>query len=165
MSFAAGNLRLDRPTRLEGRLGDEEKRARDLRASRFFLTGWHGVCCIDSIKARRGQNCAISIQRRDDADRKRDSETRDKQGTRDLFKYWNGLRQGRSAPERAEIDPAAIRPYSSPTPSCSKSTLAGLFHFAFRGPRINALFDVELKGRSFADLWRTKEGRTWPPFC
>jgi hypothetical protein len=29
--------------------------------------------------------------------------------TRELFAYWDRLRKGRAAPERAGIDPAAIR--------------------------------------------------------
>lgn len=78
------------------------------------------------------------------------------QGTRDLFKYWNGLRQGRAAPERAEIDPAAIRHILADT-FMLEVDAGGAFPFRLSGTRINALFDVELKGRSFADLWRTKE--------
>lgn len=77
-------------------------------------------------------------------------------GTRELFDYWNRLRGERGAPERCEIDLAAIR-----------GLLHDIFmldvdpgrHFPFvmSGSRVNALFCGEQKGRSFLDLWPPRE--------
>ncbi|WP_162180402.1 PAS domain-containing protein [Methylocapsa aurea] len=82
-------------------------------------------------------------------------------GTRDLFAYWNGLRRGRAAPERAEIDPAAIRHVLADT-FMLEADRAEKFPFRLSGTRVNALFDAELKGRSFIDLWRPKEAQNMP---
>lgn len=79
-------------------------------------------------------------------------------GTRDLFAYWNGLRQGRAAPERAEIDPAVIRHVLADT-FMLEADASETFPFRLSGTRVNALFDAELKGRSFIDLWRAKEAQ------
>jgi hypothetical protein len=78
--------------------------------------------------------------------------------TRELFGYWDQLRKDRSAPERAEIDPAAIRNVLADTflleidPGCS-------FPIRLSGTRLNALFLAEQKGRSFLDLWAAEERR------
>lgn len=82
-------------------------------------------------------------------------------GTRDLFAYWNGLRHGRAAPERAEIDPAAIRHILADT-FMLEVDRSEKFPFRLSGTRVNALFDAELKGRSFVDLWRAKEAQNMP---
>jgi hypothetical protein len=78
--------------------------------------------------------------------------------TRELFQYWSHLKGERSAPERADIDPSAIR-----------GILADVFvleadpqrNFPLRlsGSRINALFGYELKGRDFASLWPSDSWR------
>ncbi len=78
--------------------------------------------------------------------------------TRELFAYWDQLRKARSAPERAEIDPAAIRNVLADTfllevdPDCT-------FPVRLSGTRLNALFLCEQKGRSFLDLWAAEERR------
>ena len=78
--------------------------------------------------------------------------------TRELFAYWDRLRKGRAAPERAEIDPAAIRNVLADTflleidPAC-------LFPIRLSGTRLNALWLSEQKGRSFLDLWDDNERR------
>jgi len=79
-------------------------------------------------------------------------------GTRDLFAYWNGLRRSRAAPDRAEIDPAAIRHVLADTFMLEADALER-FPFRLSGTRINALFDAELKGRSFIDLWRAQDSK------
>ena len=71
---------------------------------------------------------------------------------RELFDYWNVRRGARSAPERSEIEPGAIR-----------HVLADTFMLAFdprtehpfriAGTRICAAFGRELKGVAFTDLW------------
>jgi hypothetical protein len=72
--------------------------------------------------------------------------------TRELFSYWNIRRGRRAAPDRADIEPGAIR-----------TILADTFilcldendRYAFRiaGTRVCAAFGRELKNESFLDLW------------
>jgi hypothetical protein len=72
--------------------------------------------------------------------------------TRELFAYWTRQRRDRPAPERNDIDPAAIR-----------HSLADIFilaadfvedqRFRLAGTRLCALFGRELKGESFRSLW------------
>lgn len=79
-----------------------------------------------------------------------------KNATRTLYDYWNGLRGSRSAPDRRNIDPTRI-----------KSTLANTFileahdeqDFSFRlaGSHLCSSFCRELKGRSFSQLWHAKD--------
>ena len=73
--------------------------------------------------------------------------------SRELFAYWSALRGARSAPERNDVDPGAIR-----------GILADTFILEFDaereypmrvvGTRTNALFLTELRGARFVDLWR-----------
>ena len=79
-------------------------------------------------------------------------------GTRTLFAYWNGLRGERAAPERSEIDPAAIRDVLADTFMLDVD-LERRFPFRLAGTRVNGLFDAEQKGQSFLDLWRDEERR------
>jgi hypothetical protein len=78
--------------------------------------------------------------------------------TRELFAYWDRLRKGRAAPERAEIDPAAIRNVLADTflleidPDC-------MFPIRLSGTRLNALWLAEQKGRPFLELWAEEERR------
>jgi hypothetical protein len=76
--------------------------------------------------------------------------------TRELYDYWNDLRGSRAAPERAEIDPAAIRNILADTFMLEVDSRR---HFPFRlsGSRLNALFCNEQKGHSFLDLWSVGE--------
>jgi hypothetical protein len=76
--------------------------------------------------------------------------------TRDLFAYWNKRRGERLAPERADIEPSAIRQVLGDT-----FVLEGdvSIHHPFRlaGTRLCALFCRELKGESFTGLWRRSD--------
>jgi hypothetical protein len=72
--------------------------------------------------------------------------------TRELFAYWYRLRKGRAAPERADIDPAAIRNVLADT-FLLEIDSAGVFPIRLSGTRLNALWLSEQKGRSFLDLW------------
>jgi hypothetical protein len=72
--------------------------------------------------------------------------------TRTLFAYWNSLRGERTAPERSEIDPVAIRDILADTFVCEVDTQAG-HPFRLAGTRLCGLFGRELKGRGFASLW------------
>lgn len=76
--------------------------------------------------------------------------------TQQLFAYWNALRGARSAPERNDVDPGAIR-----------GILADTFILEFDprrdypmrvvGTRTNALFLHELRGAPFVGLWRESD--------
>lgn len=78
--------------------------------------------------------------------------------TRELFAYWNGLRGDRTAPERSDIDPAAIRAVLADTFMLDVDMPQG-FPFRLAGTRVNGLFDAEQKGQSFLSLWRPMERR------
>jgi hypothetical protein len=72
--------------------------------------------------------------------------------TRELFAYWDRLRKGRAAPERAEIDPASIRNVLADT-FLLEIDSACTFPIRLSGTRLNALWLAEQKGGSFLDLW------------
>ena len=75
--------------------------------------------------------------------------------SRDLYGYWDRLRKGRSAPERAEIDPAAIRGVLPDAfiLGIERTERGREFPVRLSGTRLNALFLSDLKNRSFPDLW------------
>ena len=72
--------------------------------------------------------------------------------SRELYTYWEEKRGTRPAPERAEIEPGAIRGVLSDAfilaldPSASHPV-------RLAGTRVCALFGREIKGESFLDLW------------
>jgi hypothetical protein len=71
----------------------------------------------------------------------------------ELYAYWNALRAGRSAPERNDIEPGAIRGILADTFVLDFEKESG-FPFRIAGSRANALFLTELRGLSFLLLWR-----------
>ena len=71
---------------------------------------------------------------------------------RELFEYWNARRGRRPAPERAEIEPGAIRRLLADTFILSFEPASG-HPFRIAGTRVCALFNRELKGGAFLDLW------------
>ena len=73
--------------------------------------------------------------------------------TMELYAYWNRLRGARSAPERNDVDPGAIRGVLADTFVLDFDARRG-FPFRIAGSRANALFLKELRGLSFLDLWR-----------
>jgi hypothetical protein len=77
-------------------------------------------------------------------------------GTRELFDYWNRLRGERGAPERSEIDLAAIRTLLSDIFLLDVDA-DHYFPFLMSGSRVNALFCGEQKSLSFLDLWPRHE--------
>jgi hypothetical protein len=77
---------------------------------------------------------------------------------RELFEYWNGQRGKRPAPERAEIEPGAIRRVLADTFILSFEPAAG-HPFRVAGTRVCALFSRELKGEAFLDLWSAESRR------
>ena len=76
----------------------------------------------------------------------------------ELHAYWNALRAGRAAPERNEVEPAAIRSVLADTFVLEFDAATG-FPFRISGSRINALFLRELRGLSFLKLWRDADRR------
>ena len=64
---------------------------------------------------------------------------------RQLFEYWTKRRGRRSAPERGEIEPGAIRHVLADTFILAFETGAG-HPFRIAGTRVCALFGRELKG-------------------
>ncbi|HEY1942058.1 MAG TPA: PAS domain-containing protein [Roseiarcus sp.] len=76
--------------------------------------------------------------------------------TRELFAYWTALRAARSAPERNDVDPGAIRGILADT-FILEHDLARDFPMRVVGTRTNALFLRELRGSPFAGLWREQD--------
>jgi hypothetical protein len=76
--------------------------------------------------------------------------------TIELYAYWNRLRGARSAPERNDVDPGAIRGVLADTFVLDFDPRRG-FPFRIAGSRANALFLKELRGFSFLDLWRSAD--------
>jgi hypothetical protein len=74
------------------------------------------------------------------------------QSTRTVFDYWNKKRGTRSAPLRADIDPAEIRHALSDTFMLA-ADFTNQLRFRLAGTRVCALFGREIKGEAFADLW------------
>ena len=77
-------------------------------------------------------------------------------GNRQLHEYWRQLKGQRSAPERNDIDPGALRPIL-PDVFVLEYDVENRLPFRIAGARTNALFGRELRGRSFADLWRQED--------
>lgn len=77
---------------------------------------------------------------------------------RELYDYWNGLRGSRRAPERADIDLAAIRGLIADL-FMLEADADRRFPFVLSGTRVNALACTEQRGRSFLDLWSPYEVR------
>jgi hypothetical protein len=72
--------------------------------------------------------------------------------TRALFDYWNDRRGNRPAPERADIEPAAIRHALGDTFMLAADFVDQL-RFRLAGTRVCALFCREIKGEEFQTLW------------
>ena len=72
--------------------------------------------------------------------------------SREMFSYWNELRGRRIAPERNEIDPAAIRKALGDSIVLSSREKTG-HPIQLAGTRVCALFRRELKERPFVTLW------------
>jgi hypothetical protein len=76
--------------------------------------------------------------------------------SQELYSYWNLLRGRRSAPERSEIDPGAIRGVLADTFILEVDSLRR-YPIRISGTRTNSLFARELKGGAFLDLWQASE--------
>lgn len=76
--------------------------------------------------------------------------------TRELHEYWRHLKRERAAPDRAEIDPAAIRHMLPDTFILEVDANRG-FPIRLCGPRVNAFWLTEQKGRPFLCWWRVED--------
>lgn len=76
--------------------------------------------------------------------------------TRELFNYWNAQRGTRSAPERSEIEPAAIRAILADTFMVTFDPSEG-HPFRIAGTRVCALFGRELKGGALLQIWARED--------
>jgi hypothetical protein len=72
--------------------------------------------------------------------------------TETVFAYWNTQRGTRPAPERADIDPIAIRHALGDTIMLAADFVDQL-RFRLAGTRVCALFFREIKGETFTGLW------------
>jgi hypothetical protein len=73
--------------------------------------------------------------------------------TQELHAYWRAIRGARSAPERNDIDPGAIRGVLADTFILEFDPATG-FPMRIVGTRTNGLFQRELRGAPFLELWR-----------
>lgn len=71
---------------------------------------------------------------------------------RELFDYWNLRRGRRPAPDRADIEPGAIRRVLADTFILSYDEVGG-HPFRVAGTRVCAVFGRELKNERFLNLW------------
>ena len=76
--------------------------------------------------------------------------------TQCLYAYWSQLRGARSAPERDNIDPGAIRGVLADT-FILEFDAQRAFPMRIVGTRTNALFLRELRGAPFLGLWRDED--------
>jgi len=72
--------------------------------------------------------------------------------TRELFTYWNDRRGDRLAPERADIEPGAIRRVLSDSFILAFDRAAD-HPFRLAGTKVCAFFGRELKDEPFVELW------------
>ncbi len=79
-------------------------------------------------------------------------------GSIELFQYWNGLRNGRPAPKRTEIEPSDIRSLLADTFILERDA-RGEAIFRLAGTRLCAIYGRELKGFAFSSLWKEKDQR------
>jgi hypothetical protein len=78
------------------------------------------------------------------------------QTSRQLYAYWNRVRNGRAAPRRFEIEPARIAPL---LPETFIAECEGPFSYRFRlaGTRICEQFGRELRGADLLGLFEAKD--------
>lgn len=76
--------------------------------------------------------------------------------TQQLHAYWRTLKGGRSAPERNDVDPSEIRSVLADTFILEFAPGAG-FPMRVVGGRTNALFQSELRGQPFIEIWKRSD--------
>ena len=72
--------------------------------------------------------------------------------SRIVLNHWSDRRRSRSAPERADIDPGAIRHALGDTFMLAADFVDEL-RFRLAGTRVCALFGREVKGEAFRQMW------------
>lgn len=80
------------------------------------------------------------------------------QVSKELYGYWSRLKGARAAPERADIDPGAIRGVLADTFIIEVDS-AGEFPIRLSGTRLNALWLRDQKSAPFIGLWREEDRR------
>jgi hypothetical protein len=73
-------------------------------------------------------------------------------GSIELFSYWNDLRKLRTAPERNDLDPVAMR-NCLPETFLLEADRSGRLLFSLAGTQLDALFGITLKGQDFLSFW------------
>jgi hypothetical protein len=76
--------------------------------------------------------------------------------TKQLYAYWDRVRNGRLAPRRFEIEPASIAPL---LPETFIAECTGFFSYRFRlvGTHVCDHFGRELRGTDFLSLWDAQD--------
>jgi hypothetical protein len=77
--------------------------------------------------------------------------------SKELFGYWSDLKGARSAPDRSEINPSAIRHVLADSFIIEVDQAKAKFPIRLCGTRLNALWLSEQRGKSFLDLWREQD--------
>src|ERR1700731_723738 len=77
---------------------------------------------------------------------------------REFFAYWDDKRGGARAPDRSEIEPAAVRELLGDIFVLSYDAAAG-YPFRVAGTRVCALLGCDLKDRSFSALFEPRGRR------
>ncbi len=75
-----------------------------------------------------------------------------------LFDYWNTVRDGRTAPQRIEIDPSALSKILSQTIILEVSDANNL-PFRIAGTAVCEFLGAEMRGRNFMELWTLSDRR------
>ncbi len=73
--------------------------------------------------------------------------------SKQLYAYWRGLKTGGSPPERNAVEPGAIRSVLADTFVLDFESL-DRFPLRICGSKVNAVFQRELRGVSFLEIWR-----------
>ncbi len=76
-----------------------------------------------------------------------------------LFGYWNGLRAGRLAPRRFEIEPACLGE-ALPDTFILERHDEGTFPFRLAGTRLCERFKKEFRGHNFLAQWSANDSQT-----
>lgn len=76
--------------------------------------------------------------------------------SRQLYAYWDGVRNGRVAPRRFEIEPAKIAALLPETFIAERSGASGL-RFRLAGTKICEHFGCELRGIDLLNLWSEQD--------
>jgi hypothetical protein len=112
---------------------------------------WHALCTLTFARRSRGRCSVILVQ----SEPVRELRVK-LAATQQLHGYWRDLKGGRSAPERNDIDPGVIRGVLADT-FIMECEPAGGFPLRIVGTRTNALFQRELRGQPFLDLWKRSD--------